>query len=216
MQTHSDEVRDPLFAPLGPPPAGILSQFSLLLTLFHSQCSLTNTQRPFVCTWEGCGKGFKRATHLNRHMMVHQQLFPFKCTWEGCERAYVQKCQLDKHVITHTTPKPYACTWEGCSESFSKHNKLRRHICTHTGALPYPCSEPNCTVAFNHPSHLKRHIASVHQRTSACHHSIHTFCPQQLASACDHCTSQDCFKLPCYACSLDFSHAQASTLDQFV
>ncbi|CAG8947835.1 unnamed protein product [Penicillium salamii] len=60
-------------------------------------------KRNFSCTIIGCGKGFKRQDHLERHVQGHSKEKPHICWVPGCHRAFARRENLKAHCTkTHT------------------------------------------------------------------------------------------------------------------
>lgn len=55
-------------------------------------------ERPFVCTYPGCGKKFTRGDGLHTHMKTHAELKPFVCNQINCDKAYYHSRSLRKHL----------------------------------------------------------------------------------------------------------------------
>jgi hypothetical protein len=155
MRTHTGEV---LLAP--PPP---IPQ-SLARAKADVRCGWGGTQRPYVCSVDGCDKRFTRSHHLKRHELSHTGAKPHRCDHPGCDAAFLTAQHLRRHQLQHVKEKPYACSEPGCDARFVKHGQLQRHLCTeHDHAYPYPCTEPGCGKGFLHPSQLRRHTDGVHK-----------------------------------------------------
>ncbi|KAF7371259.1 Zinc finger protein MSN4 [Mycena sanguinolenta] len=59
-------------------------------------------ERGFVCTVEGCGKGFVRGEHLKRHVRsIHTYEKPFVCPHAGCGKAFSRRDNLAQHSRVH-------------------------------------------------------------------------------------------------------------------
>ncbi|KAH6913544.1 hypothetical protein BKA70DRAFT_1096559, partial [Coprinopsis sp. MPI-PUGE-AT-0042] len=54
-----------------------------------------NEEKPFVCHWPGCGKGFARQHDCKRHEQLHTNYRPFTC--EGCNRQFARMDALNRH-----------------------------------------------------------------------------------------------------------------------
>lgn len=130
-------------------------------------------ERPFVCTFEGCGKAYPRNDHLNRHMKTHQveEVRPFVCQWPNCPSAFATKQRLDQHTAGHES-KFYCTGYPPCNQAFRKQNTLDSHIASqHLGQYPFPCTHVDeetgeqCTKAFNTSSGLRQHVDRNHDDT---------------------------------------------------
>jgi len=109
------------------------------------------TERRFFC--EPCGKGYKKKSHLERHVRVHTGERPFQCP--HCEKRFAVRSILKQHVRTHTGEKPYCCTV--CQQRFPQKSGLMTHTMLHTGK-PFKCDR--CEKAFVSNHKLLQHVKS--------------------------------------------------------
>eukprot|EP00834_Sanchytrium_tribonematis_P001432 NODE_35_length_36362_cov_0.944434.p8 type:complete len:436 gc:universal NODE_35_length_36362_cov_0.944434:586-1893(+) len=58
-------------------------------------------ERPFQCSWEGCGKRFKRFEHVKRHERIHSGEKPYSCPYSGCEKRFSRSDNLQNHIRVH-------------------------------------------------------------------------------------------------------------------
>ena len=94
-------------------------------------------EKPFVCSFPGCGKRCSDRSALKRHELTHNTAKPYKCTFENCKKAYKSKSYLGRslsfvspaeiHMRLHTEEEPYRCKVKGCGRTFSSSKSLRRH-----------------------------------------------------------------------------------------
>lgn len=118
-------------------------------------------ERPFVCTFENCGKTYKEEKHLAQHVNdTHIGIRNYTCDVDDCKAAFSTATRLRRHLSTvHTKDKGLACTgYPPCAASFRKKSSLERHIRKdHLGLPPYLCSEPYCGMAYDSAGALRNH-----------------------------------------------------------
>jgi hypothetical protein len=56
-------------------------------------------EKPYLCTWQGCGWKFSRSDELGRHMRKHTGHRPYRCNM--CERAFARSDHLSLHIKKH-------------------------------------------------------------------------------------------------------------------
>jgi uncharacterized Zn-finger protein len=67
--------------------------------------------------------------------MTHTGEKPYGCTWKGCGYRCTTSSRLKTHMRDHTGEKPYHCTWEGCEYKCTSSGRLTKHTVKHTRAL---------------------------------------------------------------------------------
>lgn len=71
-----------------------------------------------------CGKGFKWASSLSKHMKHHTRHKILNCPY--CPKYYVEARSLNIHMRSHTGEKPFVCPT--CSKGFTQMGNLEKHI----------------------------------------------------------------------------------------
>lgn len=62
-------------------------------------CFVFKGEKPYHCSWEGCGWKFARSDELTRHFRKHTGHRPFQC--HLCERAFSRSDHLALHMKRH-------------------------------------------------------------------------------------------------------------------
>lgn len=113
-------------------------------------------ERPFSCTYDGCGKKFNTAYTLKVHERSHTNDRPYKCI--QCCKAFKTSGDLLKHTRTHTGEKPFKCSFEGCEKSFTTNDINKMHMRTHLNDKRYECGEEGCGKKFINQTNLNNHM----------------------------------------------------------
>ncbi|XP_067825297.1 P43 5S RNA-binding protein-like [Heptranchias perlo] len=104
----------------------------------------------FKCSYEGCGKTFKKRRDLRIHCCEHNEEAAFVCQKEGCEMKFKTPNQRKMHEKKHDG---YPCSFKGCHLVATTWTQLQKHLKTHP--IEYTCT--NCGKKFKHSHGLRRH-----------------------------------------------------------
>ncbi|GJQ70191.1 hypothetical protein Trydic_g22651 [Trypoxylus dichotomus] len=119
-----------------------------------------------------CTKKFSKASHLTRHLKIHNPIKPHAC--KVCYKRYARLEQLTTHMNIHMGVKPHVC--EICFKGFNQISNLKDHMRTHNGERPFLCS--TCGKGFNQLGNLRQHTI----RHSGIKAHVCSFCGNGFAS----------------------------------
>lgn len=135
--------------------------------------SVHTDDRPFICTYNDCGKTYKSKPALKQHFAsTHVELFAHSCI--KCGKTFKTEYLLKKHTaVTCNDARPFVC--RKCGKGFKTPAKLQYHEGTHAEVKPYQCSI--CLKPMATKAHLKVHMAVHSEGNYSC------FCGKMFKSA---------------------------------
>uniref|UniRef100_UPI00398E43D6 P43 5S RNA-binding protein-like isoform X2 n=1 Tax=Pristiophorus japonicus TaxID=55135 RepID=UPI00398E43D6 len=122
-------------------------------------------QEYFKCSYEDCGKTFKKRRDLRIHYYEHNKEPAFLCQKVGCEMKFMTPNQRKVHEKKHDG---YPCSFEECQLVATTWTQLQKHLKTHPISVKYSCT--NCEQKFKTSSGLRRHkwIHAARESERAC------------------------------------------------
>ena len=119
------------------------------LNIHHEEC-----HNPQICG--NCGKLFKLASSLARHMYEHNQP-NYHC--DQCDYSCQFKSELQTHKIVHRKNPSYKCMKANCGKWFMRNWDLTLHLQKHAG-VRHDCEYEGCQFSTNTKKQLKEHQKS--------------------------------------------------------
>ena len=117
--------------------------------IHHEEC-----HNPQICGT--CGKLFKLASSLARHMYEHNQP-KYHC--DQCDYSCQFKSELQTHKIVHRKNPSYKCMKANCGKWFMRNWDLTLHLQKHDG-VRHDCEYEGCQFLTNTKKQLKEHQKS--------------------------------------------------------
>ncbi|KAG0623332.1 hypothetical protein M758_3G166100 [Ceratodon purpureus] len=142
----------------------MVTQFSGVAAPHAEEQEVEENEILYLCTFEGCGKGFPDAGSLRKHAHTHGEK-QFICHYEGCGKRFVDSSKLKRHFLIHTGEKHFVCPFEGCGKAFSLDFNLRSHMRTHTGENYHACPYEDCGKRYAHEYKLRAHMRNHHDKS---------------------------------------------------
>ena len=149
--------------------------------------------RPFVCTYDGCGATFPRLGTANYHMKIVHSNRRFVCRFDGCDKTYKTRPHLQRHTVSahsaelseheedsecnelnkRSKHKKHVCHYTGCKYKTSKARDLRVHIERHFLNRVFNHNCQHCNTGFKTEPEWLWHMKSEHDidRPYVCHYS---------------------------------------------
>ncbi|XP_036112698.1 Kruppel-like factor 18 [Molossus molossus] len=86
--------------------------------------------KPYICTYQDCGKSYSKRFHLQVHERKHTGERPYKCDVKGCTWKFARSDELNRHSRKHSGERPYQCT--SCDRNFTRSDHLKQHQRVHS------------------------------------------------------------------------------------
>ena len=119
------------------------------LNIHHEEC-----HNPQICGI--CGKLFKLASSLARHMYEHNRP-KYQC--DKCDYTCQFKSELRTHKIVHRKNPSYQCMKVNCGKWFMRNWDLTLHLQKHDGVM-HNCAYEGCWFSTTTKKQLKEHQKS--------------------------------------------------------
>ena len=139
-------------------------------------------EKPFICGYRECNKGFKHLYNLEAHLVVHTGISRHECPHPRCNEYFGYYSVLKRHILSkHSIQRPYVC--DICNKLFVRSNNLmahRRNVHSvrderkqpqnsstdkwimHSGdeTRPFQCGYGGCGKTYIRKQSLRRHFVS--------------------------------------------------------
>ncbi|XP_059109425.1 LOW QUALITY PROTEIN: Krueppel-like factor 17 [Peromyscus eremicus] len=81
--------------------------------------------RPYLCSYNNCGKAYTKHSHLMSHQHKHTGEKPYIFDWEGCIWSFFHSDELRRRGWIHTRYRPHK--YKDCGQQFMRSYHLKQH-----------------------------------------------------------------------------------------
>ncbi|XP_011179001.1 zinc finger protein 14 [Zeugodacus cucurbitae] len=116
----------------------------------------------YICSFEGCGKIFKRENTYKNHYRLKHTVMPYEArepktyVCEDCGRTFKSVTTLKEHRYKHAPEEDYPFKCEECGKRYRSKRTYKDHQLRHSGIKNYICTY--CGMKKTTQNELRAHI----------------------------------------------------------